>query len=511
MRRADPLGEHVAYSDVSPPLPAAVRGSIRRMPAATVDVAAVGFFAALLVLIPGALNFDQAWAVVWAGELLDGGAPSYDAGPTPHPLATALGAIGSLAGPATGGGLLRVLAILSFAAVAWLAVLLGRELAGWWAGVAAALVLLSSGLLLSRTSSSAADVHVMALVMLAVLLEVRSPRRGLPVLALLAVAGLQRPEAWALSGLYWLWLLPGLDTRRRLALLAVAVAAPVIWTLGDLLATGDPLYSFTTTREDPVPPDAAIARPQARIDAPHPLGRPWQSIEVMVEILRSALRLPVLAAAGAGVALALWRRRRRSAPVVAALAAWVGVVWLFGAIGLPLDDRFLFPAIGLLAVFFGAAAVGWAGLEPGRVRTAWALLAVVLVGLVAYSVPARIRYIDRVVELGTARATATGDLRELLARPAVRRVLAGCPTTYTPNYRLRPYAAVAADRPVGTLKAATARTSPAAPGAFIAAESAATRPVLQIGAGQFTGPQPPPAGARVRARNESWSVRTQGC
>ena len=42
------------------------------------------------------------------------------------------------------------------------------------------------------------DVPFLALVLAAATLEAARPRRGLPVLALLAVAGLLRPEAWLL-------------------------------------------------------------------------------------------------------------------------------------------------------------------------------------------------------------------------------------------------------------------------------------------------------------------------
>ena len=46
----------------------------------------------------------------------------------------------------------------------------------------------------------------MAIVVWAAVLEAARPRRGVPVLMLLALAGMLRPEAWVLSGLYWLWL-----------------------------------------------------------------------------------------------------------------------------------------------------------------------------------------------------------------------------------------------------------------------------------------------------------------
>ncbi len=47
------------------------------------------------------------------------------------------------------------------------------------------------------------------LVLGALVVETRRPRAGAPVLALLALAGLLRPEAWVFSGLYWVYLFFG--------------------------------------------------------------------------------------------------------------------------------------------------------------------------------------------------------------------------------------------------------------------------------------------------------------
>ena len=60
------------------------------------------------------------------------------------------------------------------------------------------------------------DIPYVAFVLGALLVESRRPRAGAPVLALLALAGLLRPEAWVFSGLYWLYLL-GLLPKRLLA------------------------------------------------------------------------------------------------------------------------------------------------------------------------------------------------------------------------------------------------------------------------------------------------------
>ena len=49
------------------------------------------------------------------------------------------------------------------------------------------------------------DIPYLAFVMWAAALEAERPRRGTVVFVLLACAGLMRPEAWLLSGLYFLW------------------------------------------------------------------------------------------------------------------------------------------------------------------------------------------------------------------------------------------------------------------------------------------------------------------
>ena len=50
------------------------------------------------------------------------------------------------------------------------------------------------------------DIPYLAFVVWAAALEAERPRRGWPVLVLLALASLMRPEAWLLIGLYWLWI-----------------------------------------------------------------------------------------------------------------------------------------------------------------------------------------------------------------------------------------------------------------------------------------------------------------
>src|SRR6185295_9460953 len=87
------------------------------------------------------------------------------------------------------------------------------------------------------------DIPFLALVVWAGALEAERPRRGTPVLILLLCAGLLRPEAWLLSGLYWLWLFPGAGWRDRIRWALLVGAAPLIWMATDFAVTGDPLFS----------------------------------------------------------------------------------------------------------------------------------------------------------------------------------------------------------------------------------------------------------------------------
>src|SRR5207253_9387360 len=74
------------------------------------------------------LNYDTFYALVWGDDLVHGRGPQYQLpfAPTPHPLATAVGAPASLFGDAGGGAMLGVVLF----GIAWLApglFWLGRE------------------------------------------------------------------------------------------------------------------------------------------------------------------------------------------------------------------------------------------------------------------------------------------------------------------------------------------------------------------------------------------------
>ena len=129
------------------------------------------------------------------------------------------------------------------------------------------------------------------------------------VLVLLALAGLLRPEAWVLAGLYWLYLWPAATTGERVRTAALVVAAPLIWAGTDWIVTGDPLHSLHGT--------AALAeeadRRRSLEDVPY-----WTA-----KYFGYALREPLLLGVPIGLAFAwLYARRRARAAAGRGRARW---------------------------------------------------------------------------------------------------------------------------------------------------------------------------------------------
>src|SRR5439155_169702 len=194
------------------------------------------------------LNYDARYALLWARDVWHGFAPDFGAGfaPTPHPLSTLVSSLGLPFGH-SGDAVVVWIVLLSFAALVWLTYRLGTVLFSSWVGGAAAIVVLTRPVLGRGVLLAYQDVPFAALIVGAVLLEAQQRRRGVPVLALLTLAGLLRPEAWVLAGLYVVWMWPACVPRQRLRLVGLALVAPVAWALIDLIVTGDPLHSLHGT------------------------------------------------------------------------------------------------------------------------------------------------------------------------------------------------------------------------------------------------------------------------
>ncbi|MEA2357999.1 MAG: hypothetical protein QOI62_1259 [Solirubrobacteraceae bacterium] len=375
----------------------------------------------------GLVNYDTLYALVWGRDLAHGTLPDYDVSlaPTPHPLATLAGAILSPLGAAGAIGATLVLAFAWLGALGWVTFRLGEAWVNRAAGVLAAAIVLTRRPVLDFGSRAYVDIPYLVLVLGALLLETRRRRAGAPVLALLGVAGLIRPEAWLFSAAYLVWLLwPGLRSRARHAgprrgvawrdaapLIALAAAAPALWALHDLLLTGNALHSLTGTRDNAALLGRVTGIEHVPATVPRRLG----------EILREPV---LLAAAGGGVFAIAWRRDRRVRLGVAAGLLALMAFCVLAAAGLPIITRYLLLTATLLAIFAGAGVFGWLDLLPGGERTWWArFAALALVALLVF-VPSQAQRIDRLGNALARQEAIQGRLGDLVAGERLRRPIA---------------------------------------------------------------------------------------
>ena len=152
------------------------------------------------------------------------------------------------------------IAYLSLGLVGYLVYRLGTLWFDRPIGAVATLIVLTRAPYLSNGLRAYVDLPYIALCLGALVIESRRPRTGWPVLALLALAGLLRPEAWGFAIAYWLWL--ALDyrgghragvasARRPAARLARGAGAGGPTALGAVRLghRRRPLYSLTGTQE----------------------------------------------------------------------------------------------------------------------------------------------------------------------------------------------------------------------------------------------------------------------
>jgi len=384
--------------------------------------ALVGYFA-----FPTYPTYDSFYSLLWGRDLLHLHLPDFRVyrGPTEHPLAIAFGVLCSLFGQ--GGARLMVLgSIVSFVALVAGVYRLGRLCFGPVVGMLAGLLLLSRFFDENLAAQGYLDISYVALIVWAVVLEVERPRRGVLVFVILAAAGLLRPDAWVLSGVYWLWCAwPALATNRTgLQYLGLAVIAPLVWVGADAVVTGNPLYSLHST--------AGLAQE---------LGRTQGISSTIASVWTYAVRidkLPVVLGGLIGVPLAVWLVPRRVMIPLAVLVLLVLVFVAEGAVGASVIDRYLIGAASVLLIFCAVAIGGWAMLERGsQLRRVWMVAAAALVIYGGVSAATTL-------SLSSLRTTLAyhEDFHEglalALADPTVKAELKRCPLVSLPNNKLIP-------------------------------------------------------------------------
>jgi hypothetical protein len=384
-------------------------------------------------------NYDSYYSLLWGREILDGTLPSYDAyrAPTPHPLAIAFGVVLS----PLGEGAERVwilLCVASFVALVAGIYRLGRDAFTPLVGLIAAVLVCSRLDFPFYAARGYIDVAYMALVVWAAVLEARSPRRGTPVLVMLAIAGMLRPEAWLISGLYFLWVAWPADWATRLKFAALAALGPLVWAGSDFIVTGDPAWSLTYT--------SAFAEELGRNKSASGL------IPSIWEFLVKLDKLQVLIGGIVGLCLAVALVPRRAAVPGALLGVGIGTFLLVGLGGFSVIDRYLLVASMVVIVFCGVALGGWTMLREGtRARQVWMGTAA-LVALAGATITAIVLDPDRLRRELTFRADSHPALHEVLEAPAVRAAMR-CGPVSVPNHKLIPDVRWILDLPDGAVVA----------------------------------------------------------
>ncbi len=412
------------------------------MPAAFVAVTT----AILLAFFPvGFLNYDTAYALLWGRELAHFDSPSQAAplAPTPHPLTEIAGALLSPLGADGAAAALVLIAYISLGLIAFFVYRLGQLWFDRWVGLAAAVLVMTRAPFLSNGLRAYIDLPYIAFCLAALLIVTRRPRAGWPVLALLALAGLLRPEAWLFSFAYMGYLLVdverrgdspahslgGWSVRRRRGieglplLVGLTLAGPVGWALFDLITTGNPTYSFTET-QDTV---EALERQTGPVDlvlyGPRRLGE--------------VLQWPGMIGAFAGLCLGLGLMRRKVE--VGAIGAALALVAfaILACSGLAILPRYTMLAASILAIFAAAALLGWRlvdGSNPWRRR--WQVIAGFVALMFVVWLPNQYDLVKRVDTDLSNQSTIESDLHDLVDSGVFAKPL--CGPVAGPNHRAVP-------------------------------------------------------------------------
>lgn len=387
--------------------------------AALTIATAIGFF-----VYPTYPNYDSYYSLLWGREVLHGTLPSFDAyrAPTEHPLSIAFGAILSLVG--SGADRIMVGATLgSFVVLAAGLYRLARASFGMVVGLVAGALVCTRFDFPFLAARAYIDIPYLAFVIWAAALEAERPRRGTSVLLLLTCAGLMRPEAWLLAGLYFLWIAVPATWPQRIRYALLTAAAPLIWVMVDAIVTGDPMFSLTHTN--------GLA---------DELGRQKGLAQVpsaTVHFLENLDKLPVLAAAIAGLAIAVALVPTRVVMPLILLVIGIGTFFLVGLAGLSVIDRYLLVPSLMVMVFAAVALGGWSMLRPGvKVRPAWGAAAAVIVvyGVVYTLTHVTFATFDQELRF---RGDSHRSLEALLANPRVRAAMK-CGPVSVPNHKLLP-------------------------------------------------------------------------
>ena len=399
-------------------------------------------------------NYDTYYTLIWGKELGNWQLPDYDVfrTPTPHPLSTLVA--WGMAPFGTASDRILVLAslfgLLGFYIVTFVFCerLLGRTIA-----------LLAVAVMLTRTDMQLLALRAMfdlpfyLMVFGAALLELRRPRCGWPVLALLALAGLLRPEAWLLAGVYWLYMVPVTPRPQLVRLALLVAAAPVLWMISDVIVTGEPLYSLTSTREV----SGEFGRNRGLFEA----------IRLIPQYSGGNDRIVTVGVGGLGLLLAVFILRRRAALPLALGGLGVLTFLIIAAAGLSVIPRYMTIPSLLLSLCIAVALGGWTLIRERTPRRVAIGIAVLSVLVLAWRAPYYVQDFEKLRDQATFIEAQHKGLMGILDAPGAVADLQNCPPITTPTHSAIPVIRYETGLPKEAVQASIAQRRPPRQGVLL--------------------------------------------
>ena len=371
-------------------------------------------------------NYDSYYQLLWGQDLAHGRLPDYSVfrSPTPHPLSELVG----LALAPFGLAADRLLVLITL--VAWVGLIYAvyrftKHLLGTLVAAVTVVVMLTRTDLEFFALRGVVDIWFLFLVFTAAAIEVHRPRRGWPVMLLLALAGLIRPEAWVLSGVYVLWLLPEKGWRGIWPYVLMAASAPVLWLAWDWIVTGKPLYSLTSTRET-----AGEFKRNRGV---------FEAVKLVPDYVGANEKVVNVAIGGLGAVAALWMLKKKALIPLALMITGVCTFLAIAAVGLSVIPRYLaIPSI-LFNISVAVALTAWLLVkEPRRVHRMFVALFVVTLLVGAWRA---LPYEKDFRKLHGQESFVKGQhigLKGILDDPKVVPLLATCRPITTPTHSAVP-------------------------------------------------------------------------
>lgn len=388
-------------------------------------------------------GFDPVLHLAWGRLLAHGQVPEFS-GTLPaikHPYYLLISTVLAPLGPGTAMNGYLFVSALACIAVLSLVAAIGLRLGGVWTAVMAIVLTALSSQIVFLGTIATVDIPYAALVLICVWLAALGPRRNaLPILALLALAGTMRPDAWGLATIYALGLLLTRPRKRTvLAAVCLAAIAPLAWMAMDLALTGDPI---DTLHQQERGSDAGKALTDLYPAAERKAGVEhnrlgWlpggERLEPILDAMRFLIGLPIFFLGGLMLLRAVAALRRRGPPVAgsreafalslsAVILASMAVELIPSVAGLPVQPRYMLPA-GLALILLAAST-----LPQVRRSPALAVTAAIAAVLIALQIPYQVDTVSANTAMARAQRRQEGELTKLITAPRVKRDLTRCPT-----------------------------------------------------------------------------------